>query len=132
MSIIAIKNSSCLRIGQTLPLLERENSLTISQKKKEKRKKNGELKEILCNFNNNVLSSTICMMILNYSLFYSLILHIFKVVSMPFPNITLHYIRKGTKYLVVYLSKDSFAVHTSFLILVHNCFLISPFIILYS
>ena len=38
------------------------------------------------------------------------------------------------------LSKDSFAVHTSFLILTHtsflilayNCFLISPFIILYS
>ena len=38
------------------------------------------------------------------------------------------------------LSKDSFVVHTSFLILTHtsflilayNCFLISPFIILYS
>ena len=30
------------------------------------------------------------------------------------------------------LSKDSFAVHTSFLILAHNCFLISSFIILYN
>ena len=54
-------------------------------KKKEKRKKNGELKEVLCNFNNNVLSSTICMMILNYSLFYSLILHIFRLLVCSFP-----------------------------------------------
>ena len=38
----------------------------------------------------------------------------------------------GSKKLWYSLSKDSFVVHTSFLILAHNCFLISPFIILYS
>ena len=32
----------------------------------------------------------------------------------------------------ILMSKDNFAVHTSFLILAYNCFLISPFIILYS